>query len=166
MAAAAKKAVSSPARPKQEKVINFEPERLRAPFFLRCAALAIDYLLFISPPVFWLLISRPLSDSGATASIAPAAWLLGVVVSIVNVLVLPLWRGQSAGKLLTGLTILNTDGTKIGIATLVKRNLLGYFVTLLTLGIGFLISAVNARGRSLHDLIAGTVVVRGRKTPV
>ena len=164
MATATKKAVSVPDRKKQEKVIDFEPERLRAPFFLRCAALAIDYLMFIVVPVLWLLISRPLSDSGATASIAPAAWIIGVIVSVVNLLVLPIWRGQSVGKLLTGLTILNIDGTNVGIATLLRRNLLGYLVTLLTFGIGFLISAVNAKGRSLHDFISGTVVVRGRKT--
>jgi uncharacterized RDD family membrane protein YckC len=164
MATATKKAVSVPDRNKRERVIDFQPELLRAPFFLRCAALAIDYLIFILVPVLWLLISSPLSDSGATASIAPAAWLIGVIASVVNILVLPLWRGQSVGKLLTGLTILNYDGTNIGMFTLLKRNLLGYFATLLTFGIGFLISAINRRGRSLHDLIGGTVVVRGRKT--
>ncbi len=165
MATATKKAVSIPARPEKKKVkiVNFEPERLRAPFFLRCAALAVDYLILIIIPIAWLLISRPLSDSGATASIAPFAWIAGLLLSIVNLLVLPLWRGQSIGKWITGLTILHKDGTKIGISTLLKRNLLGYFVTLLTFGIGFLIAALSRSGRSLNDLIGGTVVVRGRK---
>lgn len=166
MATAIKKPVSVPDRKKQAKVLDFEPQRLRAPFFLRCAAVAIDYLLFIAAPVLWLLISRPLSDTGATASIASAAWLIGTVISILNIMVLPLWRGQSVGKLLTGLTILKLDGTEVDMVTLLKRNLLGYFVTLITFGLGFLMSAINSSGRSLHDLIAGTIVVRGRKTLV
>jgi uncharacterized RDD family membrane protein YckC len=36
----------------------------------------------------------------------------------------------------------------------------GYPLSLVTLGIGFLLVAVSVHGRGLHDIIAGTVVVR------
>ena len=166
MAPAAKKAVPAVIRPKQEEIVNFEPERLRAPFALRCASFAIDYLVFIVAPVLWLLISGPITGSGSTASIAPIAWIIGLLLAMANIVLLPMWRGQSLGKLLTGLTIVGLNGSSISPVTLLKRNLIGYFVTMLTLGIGFFVAALNKRGRSLHDVIGGTMVIRGRRKQV
>jgi uncharacterized RDD family membrane protein YckC len=40
------------------------------------------------------------------------------------------------------------------------RHTVGYLASLVTLGLGFLLAAFNREGRALHDLIAGTVVVR------
>jgi uncharacterized RDD family membrane protein YckC len=45
------------------------------------------------------------------------------------------------------------------------RDVVGYALTVLTLGFGFLIAAVIPSGRALHDYIAGTIVIRGRKRP-
>jgi uncharacterized RDD family membrane protein YckC len=164
MATATKKAVSLPERPKKKvKVVGFEPTSLRAPFFLRCAAFAIDYLVLIAIPVVWLLLSRPLSDSGASQSIAPAAWIAGIILALLNEVILPLWNGKTVGKMLTGLTIVEMDGTPIGLSSLLRRNILGYLLTALTLGIGFLISGINSSGRALHDLVGGTIVVRARR---
>ena len=164
MAAGTKKAASIPHRPEMERIRDFEPVRLRAPFLLRCAAVAIDYMIFIFFPVVWLLTSRLLSESSTGASVAGISWYLGVILTIVNLFVVPLMRGQSVGKMVAGLTILKTDGARPGLRTILIRNLLGYAITVLTLGLGFLIVAFNNSGRALHDLIAGTVVVRGRKS--
>ena len=164
MAAGTKKAASIPNRPEIERVVDFEPARLRAPFLLRCAAVALDYMVFIFLPVAWLLFSRLLSESATGAFVAGIAWYLGVIITVLNLLVVPLIRGQSVGKMAAGLTILKTDGTRAGMRTILLRNLLGYAITLLTLGLGFLIVAFNNSGRALHDLIAGTIVVRGRKS--
>jgi uncharacterized RDD family membrane protein YckC len=164
MAVATKQAVSNPYRPEKEKIVDFVPERLRAPFFLRCAAIAIDYIILVIFPVAWLLISSIVSESASGISISGIAWITGGVLTLLNFLVLPLWRGQTVGKMVTGLTILKMDGTRIGIRKLLLRNILGYGVTVLTVGLGFLIAAVNKSGRALHDLIGGTIVVRGRKS--
>ncbi len=164
MAAATKQAPSVPYRPEKEKIVDFAPVRLRAPFSLRCAAIAIDYMIFIIFPVAWLLISRIVSESPSGISIAGIAWITGLVLTLLNFFVLPLWRGQTVGKMVTGLTILRMDGTRIGITSLLLRNILGYGLTVLTVGLGFLIAAVNKSGRALHDLIGGTIVVRGRKS--
>ncbi len=165
MAAGTRKAASVPYRPEKEKIVDFAPERLRAPFFLRCAALAIDYMILIVFPVAWLLLSKLLGDS-SDVSIAGISWFSGIALSILNFLVLPLWKGQTAGKMAAGITILKMDGTRIDARTLLLRNLLGYGLTLLTFGLGFLLSAVNNSGRALHDFVGGTVVVRARKSPV
>jgi uncharacterized RDD family membrane protein YckC len=68
--------------------------------------------------------------------------------------------------MLMGLTIVRLDGSKVDLGSILRRNLLGYAATALTFGTGFLISAVNRSGRSLHDVIGGTVVIRARKTLV
>lgn len=145
-----------------EKVTEFTPESLKAPFFLRIAAFSIDYMLLMSMPVLWLLGTKAFGD-GANATVPATAWLLVVIMWLIDFLLLPLFRGQTFGKMIAGITILKMDGTPIRLGGLVRRNIVGYFLTLVTLGIGFLVSAVNGTGRSLHDYVAGTIVVAGRK---
>jgi uncharacterized RDD family membrane protein YckC len=67
-------------------------------------------------------------------------------------------RGATPGKRLLGLAVEGEDGRfPIGAAAAAAR-LVGYFVSGLALGIGFLMVAVHGRG--LHDRIAKTRVVR------
>ena len=145
-----------------EKVIGFSPEALKAPFFLRIAALSIDYMLLMAVPIVWLLGSKFFGD-GVNASIPVVVWLLVVMMWVIDFLLLPLFRGQTLGKMLTGITMVNRDGTPVRLGGLLLRNVIGYLLTLVTFGIGFLISAVNRTGRSLHDYVGGTIVVYGRK---
>jgi uncharacterized RDD family membrane protein YckC len=164
MAAGTKTAASVPYRPDTEKIVDFAPERLRAPFFLRCAAIAVDYMILIIFPVTWLMLSKVHNESASGVSVAAISWYVGVVLTILNLFVAPLWKGQTLGKMVTGLTILKMDGSRPGIRTILVRNMLGYTITVLTLGLGFLIAAVNNSGRALHDYLGKTVVVRGRKS--
>lgn len=159
--------VASPSKSLQtEKIVNFSPERIRAPFLLRSAALIIDYMTLLVLPVAWLVLSKMLSETGTATSVGAGVWVAGLLLFIANFFLLPLWRGQTLGKMMLGLTMVKADGTRLDLGGLIQRNLLGYAVTVLTLGIGFLIAGVNTSGRALHDMIAGTVVVRGRKTQI
>ena len=148
-----------------ETIVDFSPELVKAPFLLRCAAFCIDYMVLVVVPVGWLVMSKFLSEKGPM-SVGPTVWVIGVILFLLNFIVLPIFGGKTIGKLLLGLTILNADGTRVGVWGIIKRNIFGYFVTALTLGVGFLISAANTSGRSLHDFIGGTIVVRGRKIRV
>lgn len=165
MTSSASRAISANKASEVEKIVNFSPERLRAPFALRCAALSVDYMILLILPVGWLSASKILGETGSPA-ISPIIWIVGALLFLGNFLLMPLLRGQTLGKMVTGLTILNIDGTATGVGGILKRNLLGYLLTILTLGVGFLISAFNSSGRALHDFSAGTIVVRGRKTQV
>lgn len=165
MASAAARAIASTKPPAMEKIVDFAPEHIKAPFVLRCAALSIDYILLLILPVGWLVASKVMSETPGDVTIGTAGWVLGFVLFIGDFLLYPLLRGQTLGKMVVGLTILKLDGTDIDIGVLMRRNLVGYLATMLTLGIGFLIAAVNTSGRSLHDFIGGTVVIRGRKMP-
>ena len=150
-------------RSQMEKVAKFSPVTLKAPFFLRCAAFCIDYMLLMAVPVVWLLCSKLFGDGGANVSLSATVWLFVVIMWLIDFLLLPLFRGQTLGKMIAGITILNKDGTPVRLGGIVRRNILGYLLSSITLGIGFLISAVNHSGRALQDYVAGTVVVQGRK---
>lgn len=149
-----------------ERIVGFQPERLKAPFLLRCGALMIDYIIFIAVPVIALLIGRMLGDDGRkllNSQLNNAGWLIAILIALSNFIIFPMMGGQSVGKMLTGLRVVKTDGTKPTIAALLIRYLIGYPLTILTGGLGFLLSAFNQRGRALDDFLAGTIVIYGKR---
>ena len=164
MTSAGQAAASPAIRERSSKVVNFVPEEMAAPFFLRCASAFIDYMLIMSVPVGALLYNRYFGDTGTTYSAGTGVWVIGIILWVVNFLLLPLLRGQTLGKMLTGITILKTDGNEVRLEGLLRRNIFGYLMTAATLGLGFVSLVFSKKGRALHDLIGGTVVVRGRKT--
>src|SRR5207249_2699351 len=62
-----------------EKVIEFSPQALKAPFFLRIAAMCIDYMLVMAVPIVWLLSSKFFGD-GANATLSNTVWLFVVII--------------------------------------------------------------------------------------
>lgn len=75
-----------------------------------------------------------------------------------------LWRGQTLGKKVMGLRVMDENGLKLRPSQVVVRNLLR-FVDMLPLfyALGGLVSLFNSRAQRLGDLAAGTVVVRTLK---
>jgi uncharacterized RDD family membrane protein YckC len=150
----------------EKVIINFDAERLKAPFSLRCGAILIDYILLITIPVTSLLLGRFFNYDGTkllNSEISNAGWLIAILLTLTNFIILPLLTGQSIGKMLTGLKVVKTDGSEPTLKNLLIRHLIGYPLMFLTLGFGFLISVFNQKGRALHDYLAQTVVIYGRK---
>lgn len=141
----------------------FDAVNLKAPFPLRIAAAAVDYMVVFMVPLSALAISDLLSDRAHPPSIGAWGWLLALIVFIVNCIGLPLLFGRTLGKWLFGLTIVTDEGSSLSLSRIIARNVFGYFLIPATLGIGFLVAAFSTKGRSLHDLIAKTVVIRGSK---
>ena len=137
-------------------------ERFRAPFSLRCGALLIDYILIASIVAFSTLVARTLGGGARMAGGSAEMTGLGValVVCLLNFVVLTGLRGQTIGKWATGLRIQRIDGRPLGWGYSLLRHIVGYPLSLLIFGLGFLVAAFNSQGRTLHDMIAGTVVVR------
>lgn len=137
-------------------------QRLRAPFPLRCGALLIDYIALVSLVVLGTLVARMLGGGGRAAgsSAETAGLMLAILMALLNLAVLPAFTGLTLGKWATGLRIERNDGGKVGIGRALLRHFVGYPLSFALFGIGFLIAAVSVHGRGLHDIIAGTVVVR------
>jgi uncharacterized RDD family membrane protein YckC len=141
--------------------VNFE--RLRAPFSLRCGALLIDYILLAGVMAFATLLARLFGDMRRGSSFVLTAGYIAVAsVAFLNFIVTAGLSGRTLGKWMAGLRIERKDGEPLSFVRGLVRHLLGYALTVLTLGLGFRLSAFNSKGRALHDLVAGTVVVRSR----
>ncbi|HVL02593.1 MAG TPA: RDD family protein [Dongiaceae bacterium] len=132
-------------------------------FWARVAASIIDNIwMFV---VFFILGLIVVLASGMDESV------LDSVVGTVFQLVLPafiivgLWVKYAAtpGKMVFRAKILDADTFEpVPTGRLILRYI-GYFVCVLTLGIGFIWVGIDARKQGLHDKIARTVVVREKQ---
>ncbi len=115
--------------------------------------------------------SGPISDvaySGVTLAV-PAFHLVGGGLTLLALLlnlayfsVLESSRWQATpGKLACRLRVTDEAGRRIGLGRAIGRNLAKY-ISALTLCIGFLMVGWTRRKQGLHDLIAGTLVLRRR----
>ncbi|MBC7901091.1 MAG: RDD family protein [Saprospiraceae bacterium] len=153
----------------KEAIVDFSAEQVKAPFLLRCGALLADYVLLISIPVISLLVSRYMGNDGArllNSELNNAGWLIAVFIGLTNFILMPMFTGQTMGKMLTGLRIVGIDGRSGSMAKIALRQTLGYFLTAATFGLGFFISVFGRKGRALHDYLSGTVVIYANKRPL
>ncbi|WP_409299399.1 RDD family protein [Peribacillus sp. SCS-26] len=101
----------------------------------------LDYFLF------------PNSDQSPISSGAGAVYSL---------IIPTVWYGYTVGKKIMGIRIAKVNGGKVGIGTMLMRNLVGGLIYGLTIGIALIVSAfmvgMRKDKRALHDLIAGTYV--------
>jgi uncharacterized RDD family membrane protein YckC len=70
-------------------------------------------------------------------------------------------RGATAGKWLLGLRVIDDRGGRISFLRATRRYF-SKFVSAIVLMIGFIMTALTDRKRALHDILAGTLVVRIR----
>ncbi|QTM98258.1 RDD family protein [Sediminibacillus dalangtanensis] len=75
-----------------------------------------------------------------------------------------LWYGYTLGRRLAGNRIVRIDGRKVGIGTMLLRDFVAGIFYVLTLGIGFAVSAfmvgIREDRRAIHDFIARTYVTK------
>lgn len=126
----------------------------------------IDYMLLVAVPVTAVLLGKlggTGSDTSFQDTINNIGWVIAILLVIANMFILPGVSGQSIGKMITGIRIVSVDGTPASPRAVLLRNSAGYLFTLLTGGLGFLISLFGTSGRALHDYVGGTIVVYGRR---
>src|ERR1700704_3070684 len=115
--------------------------RFRAPFALRCGALLIDYILLALILTFSIMIARVMGGgarmAGGTAEKVGA--LITLIVAVLDLIVMAGLTGRTVGKWTTGLRIERTDGRLPGVARVALRHVVGYPLSLLPFGLGFLI---------------------------
>lgn len=68
------------------------------------------------------------------------------------------WRGQTVGQMAVRIMVTDRDGYHLTIWQTLRRTLL-LPLSILPLGIGFLPIFFDSRGRALHDMLSGTVVL-------
>jgi uncharacterized RDD family membrane protein YckC len=87
----------------------------------------------------------------------------GVLILLLQALYWPLMhasaRQATFGKAMVGIQVTHVDGDRISMLRSFGREL-AKLISVLPLGIGFLIAAFTRRKQALHDMIASTLVVR------
>ena len=69
-------------------------------------------------------------------------------------------KGQTLGKMLFRMKVVNSKDEKSGLIRAIMREILGKLVSSMGLGIGFFCIAYNVEKRGWHDKIAGTYVIK------
>lgn len=69
------------------------------------------------------------------------------------------WGGQTPGKMLMRARVVTTDLGEVSLPRALLRTVC-YFASSFFFGLGFMIAAFNHEKRALHDLVAGTRVIR------
>lgn len=100
-------------------------------------------------------------NQGELSSLLPLAIstaLLGMVLVLAYQVLLTA-RGQTLGKRAFGLKVVRVDGSAPGFGTALLRQTIGYFISNLFFGLGFLWVAFDSQHRGWHDYMAGTYVI-------
>lgn len=111
----------------------------------------------------WLDVLVPVALIVASIAVTRNAGAVSLVV--LGYAVWSLWafgRGMTVGKLLLGLRVVRTDGSRPGFFTMLLREWIGKPLDGMFFGLGWFWAIFDRDRQAWHDKIAGTVVVRGR----
>jgi len=146
---------------------------------IRLLALIVDCIILLIIFYLFNLVSgsRLLVNTVSEEVFNSLTWHQWALLGILGVYFVSFWawRGQTPGKMLLGVKIVKSDGSRIGIVRVLVRFIV-YFLYLLLWGLVgarvpllvvlliviLIIIAVNKKKRGIHDFIAGTVVINSR----
>ncbi len=144
-------------------------------FWIRFAAFAIDRIIVY---VIAVLIAIAIGISRTTGEADPAIEQNVVVsfetinfsfilltwgVSVVYGVLLTAFRGQTLGKMLLGIQVVDSRGSIPPWYRVVARELAGRFVSEVPIWLGYLWIAFDQNKRGWHDYLGGCYVVRKRR---
>jgi uncharacterized RDD family membrane protein YckC len=139
----------------------------KVPFTYRVAGLGSRFLAALVDMALWLVLllmgvlAAGVLEAGR-AGLGMALLLLWLFTLLFGYFLLFewLWLGQTPGKRLLGIRVIQWQGTSISFAQAALRNLVRLIDVLpAAYGVGFLVAACNREQRRLGDLAAGTLVV-------
>ena len=150
--------------------VSYAPQVAYGGFWIRFVAAFLDGLLveIVVLPVSFALgagiglaggaVSMP--DMGRQIVAAIAGMAFGLLVSWLYEAVMESSEKQATfGKMLLGLVVTDEAGNSISFARASGRHFAKY-ISGFTLCIGYIMAGFTARKQALHDMIAGTLVVR------
>lgn len=134
----------------------------------RTLALTIDFLVIMVAQQVVVRAMEAMPKAIADLASAGEILLIFIFASLYPMLTEWLWSGQTVGKRLFGLRVVDAAGLRLELSQVVIRNLLRYVDALpVCYLVGAVTALLNRRMQRLGDLAAATVVVRHvrRKQP-
>ncbi len=119
-------------------------------FWIRLGAAVIDTILLA---VVNLILRAIVPNDGVEL-------LLSIAAHLGYYIVMTAWRGQTVGKMVVGIQVVDSQGNIPGIGSVLLREIVGKFLSGIAIGLGYLWVAWDKEKRGWHDHIAGTYVVR------
>lgn len=133
--------------------------------FTRSLAFFIDLAAMSAAWNVIMMVFQPLLLALQDLGVGLGILLQFAFVETSRMLMELIWRGQTIGKKLMGLRVMDEQGLKLRPFQVIVRNLLRWVDMLpMFYGLGGTIALFSARAQRLGDLAAGTVVVRTVKT--
>lgn len=148
-----------------------------AGFWIRAAAFAIDWLILVSLiSIVTIPWAEPLAQmqtevlaqmksANPDYAVVLRIWLISLAINLpIGFLYVTGFngsRGATPGKQLLGLRVVRADGSRLGYGRAFLRRA-AELVSAITFGAGYLMAAFHPEKRALHDLMAGTRVIRVR----
>lgn len=86
--------------------------------------------------------------------------VLSLIVTVGYVVFYQSYTGQTIGKKVMGIKVVDAQGNKPSAVTFFLRDIIGKMVSWIILGIGFLMIVWDSKKQGLHDKIASTYVVK------
>ncbi|MBV8392745.1 MAG: RDD family protein [Alphaproteobacteria bacterium] len=137
-------------------------------FWIRVVAYIIDIILLdIGLYIVAAIVGMPVVPTHYSAgdSLTDALGQFQLLSLVVTWLYFSLMessaRGATVGKMAVGLRVVTDQGNRLSFLRATGR-FFAKFVSALLLGIGFLMVAFTDTKRGLHDMMAGTLVVKSR----
>lgn len=120
-----------------------------AGFWARVAANLVDGLVLIIPAIILQIIF----GKGALGTLIGYILVWSYAIYMLND------RQATLGKMAVGLKVTTVDGGKPTLGKLALREIVGKFLDVITIGIGYLMVAFTEKKQGLHDKLADTVVI-------
>jgi len=148
-------------------LLGFSKQHLAPQYFAgfdqRWMASALDWFMVLLVIIFFGLIAL-LSTSDKSTQIMIALSVLGIIpiVNFIYHVVMEASPKQATyGKQILKIKVTDLQGERIDVARSLGRNV-AKILSVLTLFIGYLYSFFNSKQQCLHDVVAGTLVIKDR----
>ena len=149
------------------ELLGFSKQHIAPQYFAgfdqRWMASALDWFMVLLVIVFFGVIAL-LSTSDKSTQIMIALSVLGIIpiVNFIYHVVMEASPKQATyGKQILKIKVTDLQGERIDVARSLGRNV-AKILSVLTLFIGYLYSFFNSKQQCLHDVVAGTLVVKDR----
>lgn len=133
-------------------------------FWLRCGASLIDGIIIIvlTFPILYLIYGVEYFNSDSFIQGTPD-FIISYILPLVATILFWVYKSATPGKMALSVKIVDAKtGNPLSVRQSTIRYI-GYYISLIPLGLGYFWVIWDAKKQSWHDKMAGTVVVRPMK---
>jgi uncharacterized RDD family membrane protein YckC len=142
---------------------QYQPPQYYGSFDQRLLASAIDWFILTGVFIFFMVIGLLLNSDKEAQLFIIIGFLLAIPVAkiIYHIIMESSAKQATIGKGILGIKVCDINGERLSLAHSAGRNF-AKILSVLTLFIGYLFAFFNSRQQCLHDMVAGTLVMKDR----